>query len=104
MLFSMDDNNRIYFAGKLDAAQKKESSGISAMKKFQSLDRQARTETNDTSLDTLHQNAITGLCLHNGTKASATRFSTSGADGLLVIWDLKVGLLFMFPSYGNDGA
>nr|CAG4644775.1 EOG090X05RK [Leptodora kindtii] len=89
MLFSMDDNNRIYFAGKLDAAQKKESSGISAMKKFQSLDRQARTETNDTSLDTLHQNAITGLCLHNGTKASATRFSTSGADGLLVIWDLK---------------
>lgn len=64
------------------------------MKKFQSLDRQARTEANDTSLDTLHQNAITSLCLHTGTKAGATKFSTAGVDGLLAIWDFKVKSLF----------
>jgi len=89
MLFGVDANSKIQFINKLDASQKKEASGITAMKKFQSLDRQARTESNDTSLQTLHQNAITGLCLHTGTKAGATKFSTSGTDGLLVIWDFK---------------
>ena len=90
MLFGVDDNNKITYVGKLDNSQKKEASGISAMKKFQSLDRQARTESNDTSLGTLHQNAITSVCLHTCTKAKATKFSTSGVDGLLAIWDFKV--------------
>nr|CAG4650138.1 EOG090X05RK [Sida crystallina] len=89
MLFSIDESSKVQYGCKLDASQKKEASGISAMKKFQSLDRQARTESNDTSLHTLHQNAITGLCLHTGSKAAAAKFSTSGADGLLVIWDFK---------------
>nr|CAG4640844.1 EOG090X05RK [Eulimnadia texana] len=89
MLFSVDNDAKLSFTAKLDASQKKEASGISAMKKFQSLDRQARTEANDTSLDTLHQNAITGLCLHSGTKANTSKFSTSGVDGQLVIWDFK---------------
>jgi actin related protein 2/3 complex subunit 1A/1B len=60
------------------------------MRKFQSLDRQARIETNDTTLETIHQNAITCLCLHKGSKGSASRVSTSGLDGQLVIWDLQV--------------
>nr|CAG4643192.1 EOG090X05RK [Ilyocryptus agilis] len=89
MLFEVDGSSKIQYAGKLDASLKKEASGISAMKKFQSLDRQARTETSDTSLDTLHQNAITSLCLHTGTKASASKFSTAGVDGLMAIWDFK---------------
>jgi len=89
MLFGVDDNGRIQYSGKLDALQKKESSGVSAMKKFQSLDRNARTESNDTSLQTLHQNAITDLCLHSGSKDGVTKFSSSGADGLLVVWDFK---------------
>ena len=63
---------------------------FSAMRKFQSLDRQARIETNDTTLETIHQNAITCLCLYKGAKGSASRVSTSGLDGQLVIWDLKV--------------
>nr|CAG4647885.1 EOG090X05RK [Moina brachiata]SVE92995.1 EOG090X05RK [Moina brachiata] len=89
MLFELDENSKMSYSGKLDASSKKESSGVSAMKKFQSLDRQARTESNDTSLGTLHQNAVTSLCLHTGTKAGATKFSTAGVDGLLAIWDFK---------------
>nr|SVE75107.1 EOG090X05RK [Daphnia dolichocephala] len=89
MLFEVDGMGKLHFAGKLDASLKKESSGVSAMKKFQSLDRQARTETNDTSLGTLHQNSITSLCLHTGNKAGATKFSTAGVDGLLAIWDFN---------------
>ena len=92
MLFEVDEASRVQFAGKLDASLKKETSGVSAMKKFQSLDRHARTETNDTSLGTLHQNAITNMCLHSGNKAAATKFSTAGVDGLLAIWDFKVSI------------
>nr|CAG4648643.1 EOG090X05RK [Polyphemus pediculus] len=89
LLFSVDEQSKVQYAGKLDSSQKKEASGISAMKKFQSLDRQARTESNDTSLGTLHQNAITSIYLHSGTKSEATKFSTSGIDGQLAIWDFK---------------
>lgn len=68
------------------------------MRKFQSLDRQARIETNDTTLETIHQNAITCLCLHKGGKGSASRVSTSGLDGQLVIWDLQVVTLIIGPA------
>lgn len=90
MLFEVDANSKVQYAGKLDASLKKEASNVSAMNKFKSLDRHARSDTNDTSLETLHQNAITSVCLHTGTKAGATKFSTAGIDGLLAIWDFKV--------------
>lgn len=64
------------------------------MRKFQSLDRQARIETSDTTLETIHQNAITCVCLYKGTKGSASSLSTSGLDGQLVIWDLQVVLMW----------
>lgn len=70
-------------------SQKKEAGGLSAMRKFQSLDRQARIETSDTTLETIHQNAITCLCLYKGGKGSASSVSTSGLDGQLVTWDLQ---------------
>lgn len=62
----------------------------SAMRKFQSLDRNARIETADTTLDSVHQNAVTCICLHSGTKLKAKTFSTTGLDGQLVIWDVQV--------------
>jgi actin related protein 2/3 complex subunit 1A/1B len=68
------------------------------MRKFQSLDRQARIETSDTTLETIHQNAITCLCLYKGTKGSASRVSTSGLDGQLVIWDFQVVTLVIGPT------
>ena len=89
MAFAVDDNSTLTFTGNLDVSTKKTTGGVSAMKKFQSLDRQAMTSSN-TSLGTLHQNAVTSLCLHTGTKACATKFSTTGIDGLIAIWDFKV--------------
>lgn len=81
-------NGHLQFVAKVDNSLKKEASGLSAMKKFQSLDKQARTEISDTSLDSIHQNAITCLCIYQGNKGFANKISTSGLDGQLVIWDL----------------
>lgn len=91
LMFTVKANGDLAFVAKLDTSQKKEAGGLSAMKKFQSLDRQARVETSDTNLESIHQNAITCVCLYAGGKGDATKFSTSGLDGQLVIWDL-VGL------------
>uniref|UniRef100_A0A1B6M8N3 Actin-related protein 2/3 complex subunit n=1 Tax=Graphocephala atropunctata TaxID=36148 RepID=A0A1B6M8N3_9HEMI len=88
MLYVVDDAGQVQFGGKLDTSTKKEAAGLSAMKKFQSFDRNARLE-NDTVLDTIHQNAITCVCVYQGVKGNATRVSTSGNDGQLVIWDLQ---------------
>lgn len=65
------------------------------MRKFQSLDRQARIE-NDTALETVHQNAITCLVLYSGSKGAVNKFSTSGVDGQLVIWDMNVRNLILW--------
>ena len=91
LLYSVDDNGQIYFVSKLDNTQKKGAAGLSAMRKFQSLDRQARVETDDSSLDSIHQNTVT--CVR---KVSESRFSTSSLDGQLVVWDLKVHFNFIF--------
>lgn len=85
-------NNQIMLASKLDQSQKKESSGISAMKHFQSLDRNMRTENTDTNLESIHQNAIACVCIYSGNKTGAIKISTTGTDGQLVIWDIKAGL------------
>lgn len=87
VLFTLN-NGQLSFTAKVDTSQKKEASGLSAMKKFQSLDKQARIEMSDTSLDSIHQNAITCLNIYQGNKKSATKISTSGLDGQLVVWDL----------------
>lgn len=89
VLYMIDSNGHLVFSAKLDTSQKKEAGGVSAMRKFQSLDKQARVEVSDTNLDSIHQNAITCLCLYEGGKADATKFSTSGLDGQLVIWNLN---------------
>ncbi|XP_037960103.1 actin-related protein 2/3 complex subunit 1A-B [Teleopsis dalmanni] len=86
------DNDRIVFISKLDKSQKKESSGISAMRIFQSLDRNLRTENSDTHVESIHQNAINCIRLFSGGKSDGKRVSTSGVDGQLVIWDIDTGL------------
>lgn len=68
------------------------------MRKFQSLDRQARIN-DDTALETVHQNAITGLCLYSGSKGAVTKFSTSGVDGQLVVWDMNVSRIINLPYF-----
>lgn len=88
VIYSVADNGQVVFSGKLDASQKKEAGGLTAMRMFHSLDKQARSEMNDTNLDSLHQNAITCVCLYSGVKGDAKKISTSGLDGQLIIWDL----------------
>lgn len=87
MLYHYNDA-KIKFLAKLDNSQKKETEGISAMKKFQRLDKQA-IETDDTSLKSIHQNSITCISLFKGTKAQVKNLSTSGLDEKVVIWDIE---------------
>ncbi|XP_065160419.1 actin-related protein 2/3 complex subunit 1A-A [Atheta coriaria] len=88
VMYNYNADGQVVFGAKLDASQKREASGISAMKKFQSLDKQARTEMNDTNLDSIHQNAITSLVPYTRNNSSIQKFSTTGLDGQMVIWDM----------------
>jgi len=92
LIYTVDQNNKIFLSGKLDQSQKKENSNISAMRHFKSLDRNSRAENADTSLESIHQNAIACICLYEGTNRDAKKISTSGLDGQLVIWDLSANL------------
>jgi actin related protein 2/3 complex, subunit 1A/1B len=92
LIYSFDANNKLTLTCKLDQSQKREAGGISAMKIFKSLDRNSRTENSDTNLESIHQNAITCVCIYSGDKQHATKLSTSGCDGQLVIWDLDAPL------------
>lgn len=85
-------DNELVLSYKLDKSQKKESSGISAMRIFQSLDRNLRTENSDTFVESIHQNAITCIRLYEGGKSDAVKISTSGVDGQLVIWNIDSNL------------
>lgn len=90
LIYTLDVNsNKLILTAKLDQTQKKESSNISAMRIFQSLDRHLRSENTDISLDSIHQNAISCMRIHNGDRNSCKRISTSGLDGQLVIWDIN---------------
>lgn len=91
LLYSLTADGKLVLSGKLDKSQKKESSGITAMRIFQSMDRNMRTENTDTVVDSIHQNAITSVRLYAGDKASASKVSTSGVDGQLVIWNVEQG-------------
>lgn len=84
VLYTYNHNGQLSSLCRLDHTRKKESGGLSAMRKFQSLDRQARTDINDT-LNSVHQNTIN--CVR---KVSDNEFSTSGLDGQLVVWNLKL--------------
>jgi actin related protein 2/3 complex, subunit 1A/1B len=88
LIYSFDGSN-IIFNGKLDESQKREASGISAMRHFQSLDRNSRLENSDTHLDCIHQNAISWVAIYAGDKGKAQKISTSGLDGQLVLWNLN---------------
>jgi actin related protein 2/3 complex subunit 1A/1B len=83
------DGTTITFNGKLDESQKREAGGISAMRHFKLLDSNSRLENADTVLDCIHQNAISWVTIYGGDKSRATKISTSGLDGQLVIWDLN---------------
>ena len=60
------------------------------MNVFRNMDKVATANTNAT-LSTLHQNRISAIQQHTGSKgAPVTKFSTTGIDGLLAVWDVRV--------------
>ena len=101
------------FVEKLDAAgasSKKPSSykpsaggtlaGNAALAKFKQLDSHgqnsssgmtggASSTSTSADLNTTHQNSINNIKPFQGARASVTKFSTSGMDGKVVIWDVK---------------
>ncbi|XP_014248414.1 actin-related protein 2/3 complex subunit 1A [Cimex lectularius] len=88
-LYEQNTNGQFQYKYKLDVSKKKQGERLSAMKKFQSLDRQARVEACDIVLNTVHQNAITCLQIYEGKRGNTVKLSSTGIDGQLVIWDLK---------------
>ncbi|VDI11557.1 actin related protein 2/3 complex, subunit 1A/1B [Mytilus galloprovincialis] len=59
------------------------------MNRFKNLDKKASAKETSTDVKTQHQNTITQVTIHTGTKADCTKFSTSGVDGQVIIWDFK---------------
>lgn len=67
------------------------------MRKFRDMDKRAIVENSvDTLLDTIHQNAITNLTIYAGSKLGISKLCTTGMDGKMVIWNLKVNFCFMY--------
>lgn len=61
----------------------------SAMAKFKGLDSRAQVGSGDTSIVSTHQNAITQIYPYASSPSGISKFSTTGVDGRLVIWDCK---------------
>ncbi|XP_060551950.1 actin-related protein 2/3 complex subunit 1A-like [Ruditapes philippinarum] len=80
----------IKFVHDLDVPSAGGETKVTAMSRFKSLDKKgASGQATDTALKTLHQNTITQVSIHAGSKSDASKITTSGADGQLIIWDLK---------------
>lgn len=80
----------VAFKSKVDA-DSKQSDGKKggAMAHFKNIDSKATTSDNDTTLNSLHQNTITHVTIHSGSKDRCTKFTTSAADGQLITWEVK---------------
>ena len=60
----------------------------SALQMFKQMDLKGKTSKDDTQLNTTHQNTISTIRVYEGTSAGGVRrFSTSGVDGRVVIWN-----------------
>ncbi|CAG0915965.1 unnamed protein product [Notodromas monacha] len=82
ILYGVGSDGTPSFCAKMDTSQKKETSGTSAMRKFQSLDKQARSESADTTLPSVHQNSITSLS-YMGSSGTKRQITTTGVDGAI---------------------
>jgi actin related protein 2/3 complex subunit 1A/1B len=90
-VFKTGESIQMQSVGKVQQSeQRKELGGISAMRKFQSLDRHARIiNEEEMELDSLHQNTITAMKIHTGSKENACKISSSSVDGQIILWDLQ---------------
>jgi actin related protein 2/3 complex subunit 1A/1B len=88
VLFTFSGSN-VTFVSKLDDSGKQQQTGkVSAMQRFKDIDSKG-VSGGETTLGTVHQNTITQLSIHSGTKSKCTKFATSGLDGQLIVWDVQ---------------
>lgn len=86
MLFRTDDQcSSVTFVNRLDQVSKNTGAKtMSAMDRFKMMDKKASTDTQGDDIRTKHKNSITQVFNYGSNK-----FSTSGMDGSVVIWDCK---------------
>lgn len=78
------------FVQTLEPAKKNEAKGGgTSFDKFRQMDTRGQESTNDTILESIHQNAISDLAILQGDRASVTSFVSSGVDGKLTTWTVK---------------
>ena len=102
ILFSWD-GNQVQLVEKFDQQGRKaaaQSSGPAALNKFRQMDSRGQSEQATTELGTVHQNTITYVHIDfilNYFRSirefqitdRVAKFSTTGVDGKMVIWDVK---------------
>merc|ERR1712183_564698 len=87
--FTLDQGGTVTLGARLEEDKKRETTGTSsAMRMFQNKDRLGQSEL-ESKLNTTHQNQISELRIHSGSKGSVNTISTCAGDGKLVIWDIK---------------
>lgn len=86
MLFSTDDTcSTLTFINRLDQVSAGGGAkAMSAMDRFKMMDKKATTNTEGDDIRTKHKNSITSVVNY-----SKDKFSTSGMDGSVIIWDCK---------------
>ncbi|EPZ36462.1 hypothetical protein ROZALSC1DRAFT_26513 [Rozella allomycis CSF55] len=90
MLYATTNAEDWSFISKIDQKQKKAMSSNSAMNMFKQMDSRAQqSESSDADLNSVHQNAITCTRVIERTP-SIVKFSTSGLDGKIVVWDFPI--------------
>jgi len=78
------------FVGELDKNSAAKSTGaVSAMNTFKNKVDLGSETSNDTKVDTLHQNTITCITAFKSAGNTVSQFTTSGLDGNLITWTKK---------------
>ncbi|NXE67946.1 ARC1B protein, partial [Calcarius ornatus] len=91
MLFTYEESQgALTFGGKLDVPKQSSQRGLTARERFQNLDKKASSDTANATLDTLHKNSISQISVLTGGKDKCSQFCTTGMDGGMSIWDVKV--------------
>ena len=87
--WSYDDSDVLTYINNLDQKKGKTTEHLSAMAKFQGLDKRASAGHEEVTLDSIHQKAITQISVYASSGGNTSKFCTSGTDGRLVMWDCK---------------
>ncbi|CAH8636385.1 unnamed protein product [Schistosoma bovis] len=87
MLFRYNEQS-ISFVHQLDTKSESRYGGkVTAMKKFQDIDRMATADNTSSRLPTIHQNCINEIRILKGDRSMASELSSVGRDGNLVLWN-----------------